>query len=516
MPSVGVPLPPPFKGQNDQLPKFSVENPYCIRMQNFEPTAGVAKLRQGNERWGSVSSYLPWHLAPYNQSLFAVAWSGDTRFYDITGGSFTLAHTVAAQSLVPIKSLFFRNYLFFFGNNGFAPGFSGPQQYTGSAWGAAAYTWPSSFQPYGGCVYKNRAYFIDLISPRYSYSEIDAISGATTEVNLRTVISSSALLYGVGSISTSENVTQDNIFLTIFSNGEILAYTGSFPNSSNWSLAARSQVSPPISYNSSISAKGDVFLLCESEIVSLRNVISKGYSVEQSEGIGAAIKNRYRQIIRAIKDYSLVSQYTIVGAYDSTNDRLIISFPYYVDPDTGSISDALHFLIYDFTLGAWYEIYQPLITNGTIASVAHFNQNSYALAYDGANTVALKIGSKTDYLDDVADTTTNTQGIQYKLESAPHPLNRFGVVKTDGLEAIMKSDIYSTANFRLIGDLGASTTAAQKTSGNGTNVTKVFANLGIESNLVQYEISGTSTTSTVGLELYGTNLWVSPSQGVAR
>ena len=85
-----------------------------------------------------------------------------------------------------------------------------------------------------------------------------------------------------------------------------------------------------------------------------------------------------------------------------------------------------------------------------------------------------------------------------------------------GIEMLVKSDILSTMRVKLIGNLGAEETAQGQTSGNGSNMSKVFFDAGIEANYIAYEVSGTSVSGTIGLEIHGTNLWLSPSEGLSR
>jgi hypothetical protein len=522
--SVGVPLPPPFKGQNDLLPTFSLENPYCVRMQNFNTDRGVMQLRKGTKRFAQVTSGTPAALCVqgYGSKLFLLVDDSTSRlrFYEITTGTPVSVHTTGASGGgdKEVQTLFFNKYLMFFGDASLTS--IGPQYYNGSAWGTLGYTFDAGFTPFGGAVYKNRAYIINRGTAQYAYTGIDAISGATTTVDLSSVISENGSLYGIKSISLSENVTQQNVLAFIFSSGEILVYGGSYPNSETWALSARLRTSGLLYTGAAIDAKGDSFLLTQSEILSLRNLIAKGSDSEAREGIGATIGTRWKQIIKALTAYGGSAITYVRGVYDDVNDRLVISLPYFVDPTTSQVQNGIHQLIYDFTLGSWFEFYQGIESGVTSMTccITFWNGNTYILtdASDGVTEYATvhQLESTTNYLDD--NIKTGTSGISYQVISAPHPLNRYGVITTAGLEVFIKSDLYSTINFRLIADLGARQTAQQKTTGDGTNLTKTFVNLGIESNLVQYEISGVSTTSSVGIEIYGTNLWVNPSEGVAR
>lgn len=525
MASQAIQLPPPFKGQNDQLPEFSVQNPFCIRMQNFQNEGGTLRLRKGNAKHCSINVDGQWlGIASYGRGgagkVFAVVDNTFVEFYDITSGTPSLAYTTPGPLTGgddELHTLYFNNYLFFFGEVSLSPTWAGPQFFNGSTWGAAGWTFTIG-EPLGGCVYKNRAYILDASSAKYAYTNIDAISGATTTVDLGTVISESAKMVAIKSVSLSENVTQENVIAFIFSSGEILVYGGSYPNSASWELKARLKTAPLIYVNAAIDAKGDTFLLTENEILSLRNLIAKGYSAERKDGLGAVIENRWRQLVAGNS-----GKFFLRGCYDEKNDRLVISFQNYTNPTTGANVDASCQLLYDFTLGAWYEYVhfntESGVSNFNNVGVTYLNGDVYQLTrwLDGSfnqYAVVYKIDHATNYLDD--NVVTGESGIQFELKSAPHPIQRFGVMKTDGLEAIMKSDIYSAIDFKLIGDLGAQTTQPQKTSGNGSNITKTWVNLGIEANTVQYEISGNSTSSSVGIELYATNLWVSPSEGLAR
>lgn len=519
MPSQAIPLPAPYKGQNDLLPLFSIQSPFCERLQNFDNVGGVLKLRKGNAKWCTVTGNAL-YLHPYLDKLFLVVDPGGASgisFYDVTSGTPSLVYTAAGTGGDDeIHSLYFNGYLFFFGEFSLS---GAPVYYNGTAWGAAGYTWPASFNPFGGCVFKNRAYFVGRQSNDYAYSGIDSISGATTKVSLGGLVSSNAQLYAIRPLTAAEATTPDAILAFLFSNGDILAYSGSYPNSESWGLVARLKVSKLVYNNAYIEAKGDTFIFTESEILSLRNLFSGGYSQERQNGIGAAINNRWKQVVKAILDVASSFRYFIRGVYDEVRDRLVISLPFYVDPTTSEVVNQPFQLIYDFAMGAWFEYYQ---TGGVeyVASAAYFDNVVWFLAYYVSGTesaIAMRTDYNETYLDDIIN-TSGSQGIPFLIKSAPHPLSRYGVVRTDGLEVLIKSGMFNQVNYKLIGDLGAQTTESQTTVGSGilTDIVKTFANIGIESNLVQYEISGTSALSTVGVEIYGTNLWIVPSSGVSR
>lgn len=520
----GLPLPPPFKGQNDQLPVFSITNPHAERLENLTTKNGTLNLRRGNTRFFSGAVlYLAKNIVHYNESTLLVMFEElpgvAFRWYNLHTGVPVLSNSLAWGGDDEIHTLMFNKYLFYFGETTLTLAGTGIPYYNGTAWGLAAYTGFTSALA-GGNVYKNRAYFIYRGFSKYAYSQVDAISGAVTNVDLSSVISSVANLYGIRSISMSENVTQENVQAFLFQGGEVLVYSGSYPASADWRIVSRFEISPIVYINSIVDAKGDSFVLCETEILSLRNLFTGGYSKESETGIGAAIKNRWSQIIRVLKAGS-APLYYIKGVYDQAKDRLVITMPWYVNPITEAIQYKPFQLIYDFSLGGWVEFFQDQLSGNLARTVsATFHNGSVYIAVNNEDTLSARVMSLetgSSFVDQDCFTTTDTAPINFKWKSAPYPVSKFGVIKTQGLEVIMQSDQNSITNWKLIGDLGAQETTAQKVPAiNGTNIVKTFINMGIESNIVQSEMSGASTTGSTGLTIYATNLWVTPSEGLER
>ena len=546
MPTVGIPQPPPYKGQNDQFPLFSIQNPYCERLENFNNKGGSLNLRKGNDRFAwnfnaaTYDSY-PVGLFPFkgptttNLFLLVRDIASGLNWYDIkNGGSFTSPSYTKAAGILEnqCRALYVNSYLVFFGSVFMVPsGGVGVQQYSeAGGFAANTYTWPAASPngstpiPFGGNVYKNRAYFKNFTQAYYMYAEIGAISGTVTGVDLTGIVSVGSDLYGIKSISVSEATTPNNLQSFIMSTGEILVYSGSYPNAANWQIVSRFVVSEPIYHDTMIDAKGDTFILTKTEILSLRNLYTSGYDKERDEGIGASIKNRWSQIMSAIIDDG--NEIYVSGAYDQEKDRLIIGLPTWVDPVTGDVEQRPFQLIYDFDLGCWYEYHQKLQTDtdtfiGT--QLAFYDKDSFVATWDTTNypVNVMKLDTKTDYIDDNFGTTDTDISISYKIRSAPAPYDKFGVMITQGLELIMKSDIYNTMLFKLIGNLGADETEQQNLeppAGVDGLVYKAFVDIGIEGNVVQWELTGDSASSSYGIQIFATNLWLgAPSgEGVQR
>ncbi len=523
-------LPPPYKGQNDQFPVISIQNPNCERMENMNNKGAILALRKGHDNFAMITgNAVALNLATYSSAFSSkifllvqntVAAVPALRWYDITaGGAGTLVNTVAVGGDDEIQTLYYNGYLYYMGEVTLS---GAPQYYSGSAWGAAMMTW--AFNPFGGCVYKNRGYFLERQGTRYAYTGIDqvpTVANTPTTVDLASIISSPAYLYAIRSISTTQAVTPDNVLAFLFSNGEIIVYYGGpfgYPDGANWGTVSRFKISEMIYNNTFIDAKGDTFIFTKTEILSLRNLFLTGYDQERQNGIGASIQRRWAQIVQGLTAFSIDTPTYIKGVYDEKFDRLMLNLPKYVDPVTGAVvSNSSSQLIYDFILGGWYEYWQVYSPAGSTSLAACYNDGAlYNSTQASGTAVVYKLDSLATYIDDDM-AGTGAVGIAYKMRSAPLNIPKFGANAVDGVEAICKTDLYPQTNYKFIGDLGRVSTAAQVLPDQGSSVAKPMMNVGLQSVITtQLEISGTSVSSSLGLEIYALNVWYNQGPPASR
>ena len=517
-----IALPPPYLGQKDDLPLAVVENPYAERVYNYNLDNGIPTIRHGDLAWfrGGATSELCLHLATYgigsSQLMFAVfdqAEVGEIYFADVSIYNTKVdVHNVPFGGDDYIQSLFFNNYLFFFGEVSLLPSVNGPQYYNGAAWGAAGYTYPTGYAaPFGGGVYKNRAYLIVYQSAKYVYTDIDAISGATTGVDLSSVINNSGYLYGIKSIGLSEGIQQENVLAFIFSTGEVLVYNGSYPGSSTWGLIGRFVIPKPLSYNAFVDAKGDTFIITESGLVSLRTLFTQGSEIAIREGLSKSIANRWKEIFSEYSDtgsYFFYNLY-IKGIFDSAKNRIIITIPVV----EGTITKTAR-LIYSFETNSWAEAIVVVPTLRYTSSAVYFQNSPFYGSF--SNIGVFQIEGKSDFMDDQV-TGVAAEGIQYNLRTAPLPTGKFGANRITGIELISKTDLHAETNYTLVSNLGQNTTNNQKLPSQGTGIANPMIDIGTVGNYVQLDISGTTTSSTsIGQSIYAMNVWLEPGKEGSR
>lgn len=503
-----IPLPPPYGGQADYVPTVALEPPFAESVLNFNLDDGNAYLRNGDSVHSTKASVSVLELATYGNNMFLV--------YD-GGGGLKVADVTAAGAPVDVYSpggiggddevhtLFFNNYLIFFGENTWKPSSVGNPQYNGSAWSLSGLTFPAATTPFGGGVFKNRGFILLRGTSRYVYTGINAISGATTEVDLAQIISKKATLYAIRAVSLSEGIQQETVLAFIFDTGEVLVYSGTYPDSASWGLVGKFSIPPPVYYNAVIEANGDVFVITTGALVSLRTLFTQGVEVAVEKGLSSPMRNRWEQI------FSVPVFYGTKGVFDSKRQRITISLSNYIDRDGGYVATDGMRLIYSFKTNAWWEqrvkLADPALLAATIQSSAFFGGFVYSAVTGTTVSGVIKSEGASDFSDEQLAGGSDL-GYEYEIVSAPVSGGRSSVQQCAGIDIIQQSDLYDRTEITLISDVGVTTSTAQKIPDMGTSMVKAHANTGLEGSYLQFKISGTTTTGkSVGLDIYGINFW---------
>lgn len=506
-----TPIVPPFKGVDDQNPLIALEAPFCENMLNFNSTQGGVALRVGDKNYTTFSnpavSYTSNRLVSYGgTSLWVLTHrtvANTIEIYDADAGtvSFTSASTYANQTFY---ESYFNKYLYLFSRGTYAPGVA----YSGSAWAVVGYT-GSGFLPAGGVAFKERHFIIQYNDAAYWYSDILAVTGALTKVDLNSVISEKAVLFSIAPITISDSGGTETLLAFVFSSGETLFYSGSYPDSGSWALKGRASVGSPLGLNTKYSDQGDTFILTDAGIVSLRDLFLKGSIGAIQLSINKPIQKTWSDMVKAIREatgfYAPTSLESIRAVVDKKNNRTTIIFPYFFNA-SGVLTSGNYQFIFDALRQAWF-FHRSHSTNSFCDATYHKNKVLLlsSVVPAGVFQVVEKEGNTT--YNDVGVGGT-VLGYQYNITSAPVQVARTNVQKILGMDILLKSDLYSETTFNFVMDLGRQNTGGQKIPDQGVEVAKPFLNVGADALTVQYELDGETVGSkTVGLKLYGVNVW---------
>lgn len=521
-----VPLPPPYGGVDLKNPLVALQSPNCENLLNFNLSNVGAELRNGDSisynfaLTGTNGRYaLDLHPHEAASKLYISTLNNQTSNYEIYDTSGTLVYTfvplfILLNSVPRISNVYFNKNTYFFPNKAVN---AGHKVDAAGTFAVSGYTGDvGTPKLIGGAVYKNRLYGIEYQEAGYWYSGIDSTSGEMIYVDITGLTESKCTLSSIGTFTISDQVTTEVFIAFVMSDGEILFYNGSYPNSSDWRLAGRAQIPQPLFIDSLIKYQGDTLVMCDSGVVSLRDLFLKGSQQALSLSISELVQPAWANLVRAIRAARSAPTGPLVnnavngsirGVFDAQNDRIVISFPYYLD-SSNVLQNGSFYFVYNTALGAWsfHRSYGGRIYDANI-----YNNVLYCLSRYGTDngvTVYKKEGA-TGFTDRTADNSGET-AYDYNMISAPVANGRAFVQKAEGLDVILNSDLYDQTSYYLIRDFGVETTTAQTVPNVLTGVLqKPYVNMGIEGSYVQWKLSGTTTTSkTVGLKLYGTNLWI--------
>lgn len=214
--------------------------------------------------------------------------------------------------------------------------------YDGSSLATPSFSGPTVADLIYVTVYKSRLYFIEKESTSIWYGATGAVSGTLTEFDFAGVTSLRGHLMIVTHLKgDGGDGGQDDIFIAIFSEGDVLAYVGSDPGDpNNWQLLGHYRMARPLSRFGIVESEDDIYLITARGYVKLSEVLKSG----------AATPDRYMLSSRI--QQAVTAQIANIGV--STGWRmmlhprgqmLVVTVP--------GAAEARHYHVRNINTGAW-------------------------------------------------------------------------------------------------------------------------------------------------------------------
>ena len=156
------------------------------------------------------------------------------------------------------------------------------QMYDGSAWTAInsgsspiAITGVDTDDLSAVWSYRSRLYYVQLDTKDTWYLPLDSVGGAATKFTLRGVFQKggSALFGATWSLDAGDG--QDDKWVVVSTEGEVVVYQGDDPGASDWSQIGRYEMARPLGKNAWTKAGGDVLICTVEGLIPLSQVIQK-------------------------------------------------------------------------------------------------------------------------------------------------------------------------------------------------------------------------------------------------
>lgn len=240
------------------------------------------------------------------------------------------------------------------------------------------YNGSATSDPFGSVItsnifsYKGRIYTFDQ-SLNLRYAGREALSGSLTAFNTRFIFTGKGkgLIAGAASFKVGEYL--DELIYLVTSSGEMLIYTGDYPEATNWTIVGRYQIGEPLSASSFAEVQGDVIFVTKTGVKSLKNIIQNNTDLNDPNFYKI---NNYIQSFTANNKKSEVNR---VEYSPRLNALFVLLEGSVLHQSTGLYpNDTL--LVCNLENGAWTKFTYP---NESICSIFTLDKDVYAGTVDG-------------------------------------------------------------------------------------------------------------------------------------
>lgn len=507
-----IPVPIPIKGLNWRDPLAAMDPQYSPYIVGVEPEPQYLRMRNGwtiHATLTDATSVLGLGMFG-NSALFAYAQhSGGgavNRIYNVTAAG---AQAAAAAVHACGTNVADEAYVVKFNRR---TAFVGETDYTncarvwnGSTWAAWAFTLSGTVQGARTVLsHKGRTYMFG--GAVMIYSDLTGVMGACTSIDLTTLFEESDEICWAGRLTHPSG--SENEALLAFGNaaGEILVYAGDNPAAANWQLVGRFKVGRPLFYNAALEYNNDIWICCETGIVSLRRLFTAGDGNADAVTVTSAINPYWTALMSAIKNASpsvglFNSQCSI--AYWPEQNKIAVLVNGAINVDSAFTAEWSTLFVHNTVSGAWIPqlLINPVHTTYPPRALTYFNNGLYYAT--GKYILKQTTGYKEEYVSGGGG-PGNYSGVSGLINSAYLDWRSQGrTARLGGFDAIVKADI-GAASLAVWADFG------QKYSAVTSNVlpsgySRPFFSVGIDGAFVKYVLmfdSVSALSATTGFNLY--------------
>jgi hypothetical protein len=282
-------IPVAVKGLNLRSGISALKPNEALRLDNWFPKGGYCQIRGGYTSHvtglgASIGSLVEW-AGPASRKMFGAT---ATAIYDVSS-----AGAVGAAAVSSLNSAYWQTVNFTTSGGNFlvlCNGADSVRNFDGTTWTTPSITGVTSSTLINVASYKTRLWFVQKDTTKAWYLGTSSISGAATSLEMGDKFREGGKLLHIGSLSRDSGAGAGDVICFISSKGEIVAYTGSDPSdTNNWTLIGVYKVSAPIGNRALVRIDGDLALLTEQGLVSLRQVASQGRFTAERSSITASI-----------------------------------------------------------------------------------------------------------------------------------------------------------------------------------------------------------------------------------
>lgn len=288
-------LPAPTGGINARDAYTDMDEHDAVDLVNVFPEASYCAVRKGNATWATgmgafaIRSLMTWQGLTGVDKMFAGV---NNKIYDVTAQGAVGAASVSGLTNADFQWTNLENSggMYLIAVNGA----DSLRAYDGSTWSIPVITVATSSTFANVIQFKERLWFSVVNSLDTYYLPVQAIAGAAALFPLGAVFRRGGHVVGLGTFSNDSGDGPDDYLGFVTSNGEVAIYQGTDPTSATtWALMGRFDIGLPIGRRCCIRWNGDMGVLTQDGIVSMRAALQFSRESIQKASITGKIQTLF-------------------------------------------------------------------------------------------------------------------------------------------------------------------------------------------------------------------------------
>lgn len=295
-PSRLISVPAPVGGWNARDAMSEMKPTDAIFLDNFIPDAQGVQQRRGTRAHASaltgnfVESLMEYNTAAENPKLFA---STPTTIWDVTAAA---AGTSAVTSLTNGR---WQHTMFATPGGHFlvcCNGADSVRNFDGTSWTTPAITGVTSSTLVNVSAHMERLWFVQQSTLKIWYLPVQSIAGAATAIDFSPICKHGGELIAMATWTRDGGSGPDDLACFVTSNGEILLYSGTDPDSvDTWQRVGVFKAAPPIGRRCFIKLGADLCYLSAIGVLPLPQFLSQSSAGVNNLAVTDKISGAFRQ-----------------------------------------------------------------------------------------------------------------------------------------------------------------------------------------------------------------------------
>ena len=298
-------LPAPLGGWNARDALAAMKPTDAVALENWFPGTSYCEIRGGYAEHvtglsgASYKSLLVYNGTSGTSEMFVATQTG---IYDVTSAG------AVGASLLSNSNGRCQWTMFGDGTSNWLISCNGqndPAYYDGTTWTAVnsgstpALTGVTSNTLIQPLAYKGRLMFVEELKLSVWYLSAGLAGGALTEFDMSAEFARGGYLMAIASWTRDSGTGQDDVFVAISSEGEIVCYQGTDPSSAlAWAKIGTFEVGRPLGRKCATQYGGDLIILTENGVYALSDALGSA-TIDHKEAISYKIENAFTESARS-------------------------------------------------------------------------------------------------------------------------------------------------------------------------------------------------------------------------